>query len=175
MKIVYIVLIILKRIIIYIILAILALILAVCVFYHFNILRFRHWTIVNKFINSGLNPERFYIFVKAIKVLPQYLWGGQKISMAIGDQIHDLWMDTLDCGGIISFILMIIYTLNYIFVCFKLLKNKKLNENHKVLFLTLLACIFAEFMLEPIMSGCSIFLICGIINNALIEKTLTNN
>lgn len=116
--------------------------------------------LILKFRNFGLNPERIELWLDGIKIAPKYLWGGQLISEELGVQIHDLWMDTYDYSGIVPFILLTIYTILVIIDLYKIMKN---TIHNKTLFITFLLCVLIQMLLEPIMSGSSIFLICTII------------
>ena len=93
-------------------------------------------------------------------MMPHYLWGGQYISGAMDIQIHDLWLDIYDYAGIVPFVLMIVFTV-YEIVCFiKLLINKKISSDFKILLIGVYAACLVQAMLEPLMTGASIFLIC---------------
>lgn len=128
-------------------------------------------TIFLKFYNFGLNPERFELFIDGVKLAPDYLWGGQAISNILEVQIHDLWMDTYDYAGIIPFILLIIYT---IIVLIDLLKLRKIIIE-KLLVYSVLLCILMQMLLEPVMSGASMFLICSIIIISAIQGLKYSN
>lgn len=118
---------------------------------------------LSKFREYGLDTGRFDIMINGIKMMPLYLWGGQNISGILEIQIHDLWLDIYDYAGIVPFILMIIFTV-YEVVCFiKLLLNKKINNNFKLLLIGVYTSCLLQAMLEPLMTGASIFLICMIL------------
>lgn len=115
---------------------------------------------ISKFREYGLDTGRFDIMINGMKMMPHYLWGGQNISGAMDIQIHDLWLDIYDYAGIIPFVLMIVFTV-YEIVCFvKLLFNKKISSDFKILLIGVYAACLVQAMLEPLMTGASIFLIC---------------
>lgn len=96
-------------------------------------------------------------------MMPLYLWGGQNISGILEIQIHDLWLDIYDYAGIVPFILMIVFTIFEAISFIKLLLNKKINNNFKLLLIGVYTSCLLQAMLEPLMTGASIFLICMIL------------
>ena len=139
-------------------------ILLVFVIWNFDILGIKtklYWMpFLSKFREYGLDTGRFDIMINGINMMPHYLWGGQYISGAMDIQIHDLWLDIYDYAGIVPFVLMIVFTV-YEIVCFiKLLINKKISSDFKILLIGVYAACLVQAMLEPLMTGASIFLIC---------------
>lgn len=123
-----------------------------------------------KFLNNGLKTERFNILLETIKIAPQHLWGNNEISENLGIMPHDLWWDVYDIGGIITFALLVIHTINFVVLSIKVFVNKKIGNDFKLFIYPLLLCILLQVLLEPIMSGSSIFLIVVIIVESLIER-----
>lgn len=115
--------------------------------------------IVSKFVVFGLDAERLEILLEALKYMPEYPWGGQNISQLIGIQIHDLWTDIYDYAGVIPFVLMIIYFVVNIMTQINLLKSNGVSKDLKIMSLFVFICCLIQMMLEPIMTGSSIFLI----------------
>lgn len=126
--------------------------------------------IVKKFMEYGLDSGRLKIFFKAIKLVPQHLWGAQEIRNILDIQIHDLWMDTFDYAGIIPFVLLVIHSLMFIKTIKDIIKSKKINNSFKLFVLVLFIAIAIQLFLEPIMSGSSLFIIIVIIIEAILEK-----
>lgn len=120
-------------------------------------------------LKRGLDSNRFQIFLDFLKLAPNHLWGGQEISNILQTQIHDLWSDVYDYAGIITWLLMLIYSIHYLMIIIKLYKTK---VKDKILFLSLFLAITIQMFLEPMMSGASLFLIISIIVGTLIEKLL---
>ena len=106
--------------------------------------------------------------------MPKYLWGGQKISAELGIQVHELWIDIYDYAGIISYLLMIVYSLCYLGVMIKTIKQRDDVTNRNALFVGLFLCIGIQMFLEPVMTGESIFLIVSVIIGSMIESMLEN-
>lgn len=115
--------------------------------------------IVSKFVVFGLDAERLDILLEAIKYMPQYSWGGQYISQLIGIQVHDLWTDIYDYAGVVPFVLMIVYFIANVILQIKLLRSNKITKDIKILSVFVFVCCLIQMMLEPIMTGSSIFLI----------------
>ena len=115
---------------------------------------------LSKFREYGLDTGRFDIMINGIKMMPQFLWGGQNISGAMEIQIHDLWLDIYDYAGVVPFVLMFVFTVYEIVSFVKLLFNKKISSDFKMLLIGVYAACLVQAMLEPLMTGASIFLIC---------------
>ena len=130
--------------------------------------------IIDKFLWQGLNPMRIGIFIDAIKLSPYYLWGGKYISGILGIQIHDLWMDTYDYCGIVPFILLVIHTIYFVRIFLTFLRDETNDRKFKILQIGLFFCILMQMLLEPIMTGSSIFLIATILVESCLENYENN-
>lgn len=163
-----------KEVIIYFSLFVLFTIVTVFILYRYDILGFKEialsLNIVKKFIEHGLDPGRFEIFVNAIKLMPEHLWGGQEIFSILGIQIHDLWMDTYDYAGIIPFVLLTAHSLIFLVDFIKIIKNKHISNDFKLFISSLFFAITIQLFLEPVMTGSSLFIIIVIIIEASLEK-----
>lgn len=131
--------------------------------------------IIKKFKDYGLDTGRLDIFIEAIKLAPQHLWGGKEISDIIGIQIHDLWMDTFDYAGIIPFVLLVVHTIIFISIFIKIMKNNSINKEYKLFISVLFLAITIQLLLEPIMTGSSLFIILVIMIEAMLEKQYSEN
>lgn len=149
-------------------------ILLVVIIYLFNLFGLKEWLshlkVVDKFLWMGLKSERLELFVNAVKLMPNHIWGGQEISNSVGIYIHDLWMDTYDYAGIVPYVLLIIYSIIYLINMIKIYMNKEINNEYKLLFIVLFIVITIQMFLDPIMSGSSIFLICTVLIGACFER-----
>lgn len=128
------------------------------------------FVVIRKFVTEGLKTERLELFVNGLKLMPYHLWGGQEISNSVGIYIHDLWMDTYDYAGIVPYVLLIIYSIYYLINMIKLVKNKNISNNYKLLFIVLFIVCFLQLCLDPIMTGSSIFLICVVIIGTCFDR-----
>lgn len=152
--------------------------LALLAIYMFNILGIRSFfeaSSLYRKIVGGLSSGRFETFIEFLKLMPKYLWGGQLISSKIGLPIHDLWSDTYDCAGIICWALLIVYSINVLKSLVKFFNLSNIDKNDKRLIVMLLSAIALGLMMEPVMTGQTIFLICSISCLTVLEKnTLLN-
>lgn len=143
------------------------------VIYFFNIFGLKEiinsLNIIDKLFKDGFHSDRLDLFVQAIKLAPYHLWGKQEISNIIGIYVHDLWMDTYDYAGIITYLLLVIHTIYFINIFIIVIKRNNIDNKYKVLFITLFVAITIQMLLEPIMSGSSIFLIMTILIEAALE------
>lgn len=146
--------------------------------YGFNLFNCRavldEYHIVQKFTKGFINDQRFELYFGSFKLMPKYLWGGQRISAALGEQVHDFWIDIYDYAGIISCLIMLGYSFLFVKDTVKLYRNKKIANDFKILMTGVLSCIIIQMFLEPVMTGASLFLICAIIIHALFESLELN-
>ena len=146
--------------------------------YTFNILGLKDllmdFHIVRKFTQGFFNDQRFKLYFGSFKLMPKYLWGGQHISTALGEQVHDFWIDIYDYAGIISCLIMLGYSFLFVKDTARLYRNKKIASDFKILMIGVLSCIIIQMFLEPVMTGASLFLICAIIIHALFESLELN-
>ena len=159
-----------------VVLIVIACLAAVVVYFDFFGLKeqLKEIRIIDKFMWQGLNPMRLEIFIDALKLSPQYLWGGKCISGILGIQIHDLWMDTYDYCGIVPFVLLIAHTVCFVRIFLTFLCDKTNDKRFKILLIGLFFCILMQMLLEPIMTGSSIFLIATILVESCLEKYENN-
>lgn len=118
------------------------------------------------------DAERLELILEAIKLAPMHMWGGQEISTAMDQMIHNLWFDVFDYAGIIPAIIVLVYSIYCVVLIIKISINKHISNGFKMLVLPLSLCIFMEMCLEPAMSGLSLILLCIVIINTLLEKLL---
>ena len=118
------------------------------------------------------DAERLELILEAIKLAPAHIWGGQEISTAMDQMIHNLWFDVFDYAGIIPAIIVLVYSIYCVVLIIKISINKHISNGFKMLVLPLSLCIFMEMCLEPAMSGLSLILLCIVIINTLLEKLL---
>lgn len=140
--------------------------------YYINIFDIRDAVLFSKFHEYGLNSGRIEILVNGIKYIPYHLFGGQEISTITGDMFHDLLLDIYDYAGIVPFILMLIYVITEIINIIKIYKNKSIATKNKILILTIFFVITLQCIIEPIITGSSIFAICSIMIISSFENIL---
>lgn len=141
---------------------------AVLISYKFNIFGFKYFLRNTDLYVRFIRPANIAMFfrdsgrselrIKYLSHFFDYLWGGGKIHDIVGNYAHDLWLDVYDEAGLISFILIILYTI--IFGC-RLIKNifnKSVSINFRMMSVALLVCCIAQLFLEPIMEACRAYM-----------------
>ncbi len=128
--------------------------------------------IVAKLKMGLVDRNRFDLFLAALKLLPKYPWGGQKISAEIGLWIHEFWLDIYDYAGIVSYLLILSYSVIYLLKMIKALGNRNCDGGIRTLLLCVFFCIAAELFIEPVMTGESLFAIVAVIFGAVCEGML---
>ena len=136
--------------------------------YEFNLFGLRavveKMSIVRKFIYQKLiYTTRFDIMKDTIELMPMHMWGGREITNILTDGPHELWLDVFDIGGIVPYIILIIYSIISAVCIIKIFLNSKLTKSFKLLIMSLFISITLQFFLEPIMSGSSVILLCVVI------------
>ena len=146
--------------------------LLMAVLYKFNILDFKEiikrTDLYIRFIGSGRPWLLFYdmgrseIRKRFISHMIEYPWGGSHIRELVGNYAHDLWLDAYDVAGLVSAIIMVLYSVLFVINIIKIMKNKNINSAFKTLIISLSICILAQCCIEPIMEACKayIFAVC---------------
>lgn len=141
--------------------------------YCFNLFNFRRWLNVNSIFayvrNNGINNGRLSILLKGIKYLPEYLFGGKNISNIVGMPFHDLLLDIYDYAGVFSTLIMIAYLALVAKNSIRLIKSNRITNSFKLLIIEIYIGYIIMFLLEPLMTGSSLFLIVGILIEACVE------
>ena len=152
----------------------LAIVTFVCLIYIFDVFGFKTFIDKTSFFSIlkivGLKTGRLEILKSGLKYLPSYLFGGAKISSIIGYQFHDLLFDIYDYAGIIPFILMSIYYIYIIIEFILTINNKKIDKGLKMLLLSVYFTFFLMTIVEPLITGASIYVIVMIIQMTYIQK-----
>ena len=120
-------------------------------------------------ISRGLMDSRLSIYKEAFKLIPQYPWGGQKISSLIGIQIHELWLDVYDYAGAITYLLLLGYTFFFVKGYYKGFVRSK-GSSFGSLAASLFVCFTIQMFLEPVMTAASLFLLIVIMIETMIER-----
>ncbi|MDD5792883.1 MAG: hypothetical protein PUD22_09900 [Erysipelotrichaceae bacterium] len=129
--------------------------------YQLNLFGIRDLTIIKKIVNMGLRAERLIIYSWGFPLLGTHLWGGQEISKIIGIQFHDLFFDIYDYAGIISFVLIIALVAVLLIGVVKGLR--KVDKKIRIMAITVTVIIMVSFLIEPVMTGESLYLICSLL------------
>ena len=66
---------------------------------------------------------------------------------------HNLWLDVLRSGGVLSFALLVIISIKYIVLIKKIVFNKSLNRDLMAILGNFSIALFAYFMVEPVFDG----------------------
>lgn len=88
----------------------------------------------------------------------EYPFGGRKIWNIAHQYAHELYLDIYDIGGIVPYILIIIFVIQSVLNCFKSAKSKFLEQETQILLIGFVTCINLQFFIEPILSGAPILL-----------------
>lgn len=151
-------------------------VISLCILIYFNLFNVKNFlsnfTLFEKIFRQGFNSGRLTILFDSLKYYSQYIWGGQKISSTIGFQIHNLWGDIYDYAGIIPFTLMAIYSIFYFAIAVKVIKSNRVSTTLKLIIINIFICSLIIMLLEPLMTGSSIFLIAVILFASAVERCL---
>lgn len=123
-----------------------------------------------KFSDGFINDERFRLLSGAVRLMPEHLFGRQEISQILGEQVHDFWIDIYDYAGIVSWALMLCYSFFFARDAVRFYRCEKIHNDFKIFMTGILTVIVVQMFLEPVMTGASLFLICGIITHGLLER-----
>ena len=76
----------------------------------FNIGNIREIPYIERFLRLATN-ERIGIYKDALRQMPVYLWGGGKMDLGRFAHAHNMWLQMYNDSGIITFILMCLFTI----------------------------------------------------------------
>ena len=103
----------------------------------------------------------------------KYLWGGNYLSTKEGfGYAHELWLDTYDDAGIVSYILIVIYTFISGSHFVKVGRSKNVDHRWRIAIITMLVIVMLQFFVEPILSGSPMLLYSYIIMDAALTRWL---
>ncbi|MBR4461165.1 MAG: hypothetical protein IKS51_01070 [Erysipelotrichaceae bacterium] len=143
------------------------------VFYSFDLFGCRdfldNYYIIQKFSQHFLSDKRIELYLGALRLMPGHLWGHQEISTILEGQVHDFWIDIYDYAGIVSYLLMLLYSFLFVRDVWRFYTCASVKQDCKILMVGVLSCIVIQMFLEPIMTGASLFLLIGIIIHGLLE------
>ena len=125
--------------------------------------------IIRKFTQGFINDRRISLYLGSFPLMPKYLWGGQHISKILGEQVHDFWIDIYDYAGIVSFLIMVVYSLIYLKDMIRFFRSKT-SDRLKIMMVGVLSCVVMQMFLEPVMTGASLFLIIAIMIHGMFER-----
>lgn len=100
----------------------------------------------------------------------QYPFGGRKIWSIANQYAHELYLDIYDIGGVVPYILIILFVIQTIINCFKFLKFEDITDRTRVLLICFFACLNTQFFIEPVLSGAPILLVVYCIVAGYISK-----
>lgn len=101
--------------------------------------------------DSLASNSRFSAWEITLKNLGNFPFGGSNAPISISSP-HNLWLDIAYTTGAIPFILFIIITAIYIRYFHNIL-NLNIKKSFKLLFYSFNAALFANLLIEPILSG----------------------
>lgn len=107
----------------------------------------------NTSITSINESGRSTLMAEFVKLMMDYPWGGSNISRLMGNNVHNMWLDNYDQLGIIPFVLLVSYSCTAIFRVMQLIRDKEISTKLRVLGISVYMVLFAQYMLEPILSG----------------------
>lgn len=162
-----------KRIFIKVSIAVVISIVLMLLAYNLNIMDIQNklsdFRLIQKLKQGLMNDERISVLINTIRLMPKYLFGGQKISTELALQVHHFWLDIYDYAGIVPFVIICIYSVYYLMTYLKVLNNNQVSNRFKTLITGLFVCIFILLNIEPMMTGASIFVIISVIIEGLLE------
>lgn len=119
------------------------------------------------------SDSRFFRKAQYFKLVPEYLFGGNHISVDedLG-YAHELWLDIYDDAGMITYILIVLYTGASLIRFIKAAKMKKTELLHKVCLLSFCSIMMLQFFVEPILQGAPMLLYSYIVVDGMLASYL---
>ena len=115
---------------------------------------------------------RMNIRINYFKHFFDYMWGGNVLRDIVGNYAHDLWLDVYDVAGIVSFVIIIIYSIIFVFDAVKICTNKSISHAFRLFVICLFICIVSQMFLEPILEACRAYMfgVCMIHGSLVLIK-----
>lgn len=88
-----------------------------------------------------------------LKLMPQYLTGGNHIYRLVGSYAHDVLLDTYDQYGLLALVAVVALLWDAISKLLKLLRSKQLQEGAKITLLCVYITVLLTFAVEPVLEG----------------------
>lgn len=82
---------------------------------------------------------------------------------------HNMWLDIGKDVGIIPLAFLLAYTINVIISLLKIMTNKNISNNYKILLSSNYIGLLINFLVEPILEGAPLYFIMFVIINAMID------
>lgn len=150
------------------------------IFYKFNILEFKNIIKTTDLYNRFIDGKRYMMFfydMDRSKIRKNYIiyfwkfpWGGGYLHDIVGNYAHDLWLDVYDVAGMITLVLMLVYSLMLFIRLFVVGKKRYIFIS--AIALSMLFCILAQFCIEPIMEACRAYMFGICMIHGCLEKRL---
>lgn len=121
---------------------------------------------------EGLNESdqnRFEAQLLGIKYIVNNPFGS-KSKIGNLNYAHNLWIDVGKDVGIIPFILIIIYTINYFVSLFGITKDKNISTKYKIFLWSIYLGVNINFFVEPILQGIPFYFMIFVLINGIIDS-----
>ncbi|MCD7771863.1 MAG: hypothetical protein LUH23_07235 [Oscillospiraceae bacterium] len=112
-----------------------------------------------------------------IRNMFNYPFGGNHIRNDLGvGYSHELWLDTFDDAGWTPYILCWAFTIASIRKFWRIIVDKRINVDYKVLIGSFMVTMNAAFFIEPILSGCPMtFMVYCLASGLMSDYSLVSN
>lgn len=113
----------------------------------------RDLLIYQRFVEYGLNTERYEAALSMLEALPENYCGGRSVYLAYNlTYVHNLWLDVVYEAGIIPFLLLIIFHLSHFKHYVRVFKSS-IQNSLKLLIMALTVTFVGNFFQEPTMNA----------------------
>ena len=130
--------------------------LVILLVYSFNLFGIKDFILnsqlAERFEQVEFETSRNEIFVKFLKLMPEHILGGGRISKIVGRNPHNLWQDVYDKMGLFATICFTIVTVHVLVNFFRCL-SKKSCTSVDFLYMSVTLAIFIQCCLEPVING----------------------
>lgn len=111
----------------------------------------------NRLIDEGgtqiSSDSRWTLKLKHLKLMPQYMFGGNYIRRAVGGYAHDVLLDTYDEAGFVALLAVVALLWDSVSKLRLLLRSEYIKFETKLTVLCVYLSIYVQFALEPILAG----------------------
>ena len=114
---------------------------------------------------------RVNLKLQYVRYFFSHIFGGNQISKGEGiGAAHELWLDVYDDAGLLSYVLLLIYTFLSVNTVYRMIKLEDLETHFKVGLIEYQLVMLAQFFVEPVFQGAPLLFVSYIMIDAALTR-----
>lgn len=124
--------------------------------------------------SSVYEDARVKLYTYYIHNMSKYPFGGLNMRHLQSNYGHNIFLDVYDMSGIFPFIILVLFFVSAIYSLIRLIRNRNVGPNIKILLIGVFLALFLQFMIEPILDGVPWLFLLFCIIVGMLDKYLYN-